>query len=198
MNLLLIHLLYFSERKKDDCGNIFKHLLPNCLQNLMLNNNFLPLCLLCFLLPVLLITRLNYPTLAVSTCALFSPASHCAISPVCLHIILPSPSSSQFSPMFYWFLVSGYALFSPVTAVDIGGFFFRFLPIKALLFHCYSTKLYILHSALLFTPVHDNKGFNCGRCKSKSMINTTYQSFSLLTFVRSFSHVSWTAVAFSQ
>lgn len=171
-------------------------MLPNCLQNLMLNNNFLPLCLLCFLLPVPLITRLNYPTLAVSTCALFSPASHCAISPVCLHIILPSPSSRrQFPPMFYWFLVSGYALFSPVTAVDV--VFFRFLPIKALLFHCYSTKLYILHSALLFTSVQD-KGFNCGRCKSKSMINTTYQSFSLLTFVRSFSHVSWTAVAFSQ
>lgn len=77
---------------------IFKHLLPNCLQNLMLNNNFLPLCLLCFLLPVLLITRWNYPTLAVSTCALFSPASHCAISPVCLHIILPLPSSRRQSP----------------------------------------------------------------------------------------------------
>lgn len=50
----------------------------------------------------------------------------------------------------------------------------------------------------LFTSVQDNKGFNCGRCKSKSMINTTYQSFTLLTFVRSFSHISWTAVAFSQ
>lgn len=78
--------------------------------------------------------------------------------------------TSVFPPMFYWFLVSGYALFSPVTAVDIV-FFFRFLPIKALLFHWYSTKLYILHSLLLFTSVQDNKGFNCGRCKSKSMIN---------------------------
>lgn len=50
---------------------ISKHLLPNCLKNLMLNNNFLPLCLLCFLLPVPLITRSHLPLIVQSVLCVY-------------------------------------------------------------------------------------------------------------------------------
>lgn len=41
--------------------------------------------------------------------------------------------TSVFPPMFYWFLVSGYALFSPVTAVDIV-FFSDFCQLRRFFF----------------------------------------------------------------